>query len=322
MSAAPAEEKFSYLEILGQGWAYLRANSRLLLISTVVATVAGLVAAHVTRLEYRASLIVAPQEGVSTAGSMSGLQDLAGLASGSGGSDATPFQPFSRFAQTITSNSVADKLAQQPGVLQAVLPKQWDETSRSWHPPSAPLSSVKQGINNLLGLSPWHPPGFSELQDVLDNKVRAVKLGRNPAYTLTFSWRDPNFAARVLTSIVEINNGIIQQDAQARFSRTIEYLKDRLRTETELNRRNALNQILIEQERSLMAAGAHGPYAAKVIDRLDIKSDPSNKFASAAIAFAVAFLMVFGGVKLAMRRYSATEGRANNDRGYPLTSRV
>ena len=85
MSAAPAEEKFSYLEILGQGWAYLRANSRLLLISTVVATVAGLVAAHVTRLEYRASLIVAPQEGVSTAGSMSGLQDLAGLASGSRG---------------------------------------------------------------------------------------------------------------------------------------------------------------------------------------------------------------------------------------------
>lgn len=288
------EDSVSYADIAREALAYIRFNGRIILVSGGLGLLAAFLAAHFTPLKYKASVMVAAQEGLSTNSSLGNLEDLAGLAGSTGGSS---FQPFQRFTQTLTNDTVAHQIIKQPWVLPTLFSTQWDTESKSWHPPPGPFAAVDRGVRYLLGLESWHPPSTNELRYKLEGNVQINKFGRNPVYTISFQWKNPVVAGRVLNLLLETNDSIIQHDARARLASTIAYLQQRLRVEKEISRRNALSQILLEQERSLMAAEANGPYAAKVIDRMSVTVVAIDKAKFGIAVFLLISLLAFCGLK-------------------------
>jgi hypothetical protein len=291
------EETFSYFNLLSNVGGYIWANLRPILISAAAALVLALTVGHFAPLQYRASVMVAAQEGLSSSGSLGGLQDLASLAGGDETSSGGSFQPFQRFTQTLTNDTVAGNLAREPGILPSLYPNEWDAQSGRWKRPGGIVNLIWQGMRAIVGLKPWYPPDEQDMQRFLERRVTVSKYGRNPAYTISLKWYDPNMAAHLLDLLLTANNTIIQHDAQARLHSTIQYLTHRLDTETQLSRRNALNRILLEQERLMMMAGAEGPYAAKIIDRMTVRPVFTIKIAAALVSFAVFFAMIFMALK-------------------------
>ena len=284
----------SYADLAEEVLGYIRANRRLILVSLGVGLLVAFIVVHFTSLQYRASVTVAPQEGLSTKGGLGNLENLAGMA---GGMSVSSFDPLQRFTETLTNNTVASRLiSDAPWLLPTIFPSQWAADTKKWHPPAGILASVKRGVRAALGLEPWQPPGFNELQRVLERKVAVDKQGRYPIYRISLEWRDPATAAQLLNLLLKTNDSIIQHDAQTRLSNTVSYLQNRLRVESEVSRRNALNQLLLEQERSLMAAEVTGPYAANIIDRMSTTPVLINKIIFGAIAFALSFLAAYIGV--------------------------
>jgi hypothetical protein len=286
----------SYWDLIRAVFIFIRSNSRSLLASAAVGLLLALLVAHFTPLQYRASVMVAAQEGLSSRSNLGSLGDIAGLTGDLAG--GLPFQPFERFTQTIANDTAADAVAKQDWVLPTFFPDQWDAHSNSWHPSRGIFSIARTGIGILFGLPQWHPPGAHDLRLKLDSNIGVEKFGRNPAYTISFLWKDPSVAARFLNLLLNTNDAIIQRDAQARLSSMIAYLEQRLKTEAEVNRRNTLNQLLLEQERSLMAAEAHGPYAAKIIDRMSIVPVATKKIEFGLATFLLISTLTFAGFNL------------------------
>lgn len=301
-----APQTVSYIDLVHGAAAYLRNNMREIFLSLSIGLLMGLLVAHFTHPDYRAVVTVSAQEGISVSGSgLGNLSDLAGLASSAGvGGDSmlsSSFQPFQRFTQTLTNDTVADKLVHQPWVLPAMFPQSWDQGTKSWRPSSWLTSFIYQLGHIVLGTRAWHPPDADDLQDLLDSHINVEKLGRYPAYTISLKWRDPEIARRILTLIMATNDNIIQMDAQTRLSGTVGYLQARLDTEVQVSRRNALNQILVEQERSLMAAESEHPYAAKIIDRMAVSMDIGHKLIFGGLTLVLFSLLSFYGITLARR---------------------
>lgn len=286
----------SYLDLIRKASDFARNNARALLVSAAVGLLMALLVAHLTPAQYKASVMVAAQESLSPHGNLGDLGDFAGLAGGLTG--GTSFQPFERFTQTIANDTAASAVAKQSWVLPTFFPDEWDGKTKSWHPRNGISAIAGSGIRLLLGLPGWHPPGPHDLRRKLDAKIGVEKFGRNPAYTISFLWKDPDVAARFLNLLLKTNDAIVQHDAQSRLGNTISYLEQRLETETEINRKNALNQLLLEQERSLMAAEADGPYAAKIIDQMSIVPVITKKIEFGLATFLLISTLIFLGFSL------------------------
>jgi hypothetical protein len=282
----------SFAELAKEALVYLRANWRQLLVSLGIGLAAAIAVAHFVRLQYVASVMVSPQEGLARSAGISGLQGLSALAgAGALGESSAPFDPFLRFTQTLTSVSVADRMTKEPWVMATIFKSQWDPATRSWRVPSTVGSSVANAVRSILGLRPWHPPDSKSLQSILESRIDIVKFGRYPAYTISLRDADPMTAQRLLSLTLRTNDGLIHDDAQSRILATINYLERRLAVERELDRRNVLNQLLLEQERSLMATQAGGTYSAKIIDEMSISASARNKVEWSAVSFIVSFLL-------------------------------
>lgn len=294
----------SFSDIARNVLVFIRTNARPILISLGFSLIVSLIITHFVPLKYQAAVMVSPQEGLSPTGSLGGLQGLASLASSSGASslgDGVPFQPFLRFTQTITNDSVAQAIMKQPWVMPAMFPEQWDDKTRSWHPKYGPIAAIREAANFVLGLRPWHPPDAQDLQILLDKRVDVQKYGRNPAYTITFMDRDPENAAKMLSLLLSTNDAIIHSDARTRAAHMIDYLQGRLRDESMVNRRNVLDQLMLEQERALMASQAGGDYAAKTIDALTVTPSLIQKLIAFGISFPILALACFFGLRISRR---------------------
>lgn len=290
----------SYTDLAREALGYIRSNGHVILSSLCAGLLAALIVAHLTPLQYRAAVTVAPQEGLSGRSGLGNLEDLAGI---TGGMSTSSFDPLQRFTETLTNNTVASRLIlDAPWLLPTIFPSQWAPDTKKWHPPTGIFASVKQGFKTALGLGPWQPPDFSKLQRILERKVAVDKQGRYPIYRISLEWRDPATAAQLLNLVLKTNDSIIQHDAQTRLSSTVSYLQSRLRVESEVSRRNALNQLLLEQERSLMAAEVTGPYAAKIIDRMSTVPVFTGKVTFGLLTFVLTFLATFFSVSIAIRR--------------------
>jgi hypothetical protein len=284
----------SYRDLALEALSFVRINQRLLLVTAAVSLVAAVVVVHFLPLRYQASVMVAAQEGLSRSSSLGGLEDITGLA-GSGALSSSSFQPLERFTQTLTNTTVAAEVIKKPWVLPTMFPREWDATSKTWHPPAGAGSEFRRIGNFLLGLPSWHPPGAQELSEKLNRYVNVSKFGRYPAYTVSFEWTNSTEATSILNLILKANDQIIQHDAQTRLRNTTAYLQKRLKAESDINRRTTLNQLLLEQERSLMAAEVNGPYAAKIIDRMSVVPTLTRKviFGAATFFFIFAGLLIF-----------------------------
>lgn len=227
---------------------------------------------------YTAKIVVAPASGGSSgmAARLSRYSGVAALAGIDLPADET-VTPFSQFSEVITSPLVADRLAKKHGILPRVFKGAWtwNAESKSWTRKQGLLTPLKDWLRGFFNLPPRAEPSANALASILKQKL-AIRLVKNSGMQLIqIRHKDPVFAANLLTWLHQESDNLIREEAEARTSRQIAYIDQKLRTVTAADHRRSLVELLLDQEKQMMMIQVDLPFAARIIEPAIASDDPT-----------------------------------------------
>lgn len=239
---------------------------------------------------YTATATIGPVSATLSQGRPQGLAALAGL--GIGGGD----DQFNKYRQLLDSTRLAGRLERDHGVMRKVIPG-WDEETHSWQQPGGLITSLKLGVRAMLGMPPWTPPTPATLAAMLQLKLKVQSTAsglelldrRSQIYTVTFESRDRDYTVQLLNWILKDADTLVREDQLTTTSNRIAYLKKVMEHTPELYVRDTLQQILVDQENSLMTLQVDKYYAFDMIDPPSADTVPGGPSATTLLMGAVFF---------------------------------
>jgi LPS O-antigen subunit length determinant protein (WzzB/FepE family) len=227
-------------------------------------------------------------------GNLGGIAALAGVSlSGQGGAAS----PFDLYLEYIKSRALADKLAQDPFIMQGFFTDQWDRQAKQWREPKGMLITIKTSVKGLVGQSEksWQPPNSEDLQKVLEKQVNVLKPGtKGPdIYKISLNHPNPAFARYVLKRVNELADAKVRSESLTRATRYADYLSRRLSSVVIAELRKDLSDALAEQEKSIMLASSDSSYAALLVSGIysDSMAVSPKYIPVLAIALVLGFFM-------------------------------
>lgn len=218
-----------------------------ILMSTVLAMLAGGAYAFLARQWYRAEVLLAPTQSRSLPSGLAqlgGLASLAGISLPTGGASETP-------VAVLRSRDFARSFIEERELLHVLLADKWDAANGRW----------KQA-------DPKRQPDLRDAIKFFDEKVRLVSDDRKSGLvTLSITWTNAAQAAEWANDLAARINARLRAQALEESDRNIEYLKKELADASVVGLQQSLSKLLeSEMQKSLLARGSE-EYAFKVIDR-------------------------------------------------------
>jgi hypothetical protein len=281
-------------------------------IAFVVVVALAVAYLHLAQRQYTASATLAPSDAeLNMLTGVSGMTDLGSLSLGRIGFGIGSTDPkFSAFLQQLTSNVTARALLEEDRIKAAIYDKVWDASSHRFHPPSGFVDGLVQVVKVALGLNPWRPPTAADMQHYLGQNIVAKEIGVSDLYSVTYAYKDPEFARYFLTRVLAVSDDYLRQEKLARAMAYVRYLDQRLKVVTDVDQRQAMLKLRLRQENFLMAASVNLPFSADINDPPIAPSRPTwPNF----LIVAVATLFFGGGLAAAIgvffRPYEAIRRR-------------
>ena len=239
--------------------------------------------------EYRAVMLVGPTKT---------LDRVAGGDTAASSADAGEVTDFDRFLILATASSSARRLAQNDWVLPALFPEAWDGAAGRWHPPAGLWPRIERMATWFLGREGWRPPDPEALAERLRRDLSVGPVGGSGMRRIGLRHRDRGTALQLLLLVHATADDLVREAAAARADAQIAYLRDRLAVADLVEHRQALEALLMEQERQRMLIQADLPYAAELLEHpsAPLRADWPNPFLVLALAAACG---VFTGLTLA-----------------------
>lgn len=223
----------------------------------------GVYQAHRAGPLFTASISVMPAPTDTEAGG-GGSSMLASLA-GSEGSGQVP--KFAQFLVALGSVGVAERLDRQYDMVCVVYRGLCDPRTHTWQKRKGLIPAFNALLARIGGLP--DPNGALTVVDLAAHNFGAVIVTREKTsglVTLSYSNRDPKFAADYLSKVVRTTNDYIRQKDRAIQRTYVAYVTQRIAENTNVEQRATLDNLLLQQERRLMMTEVDVPYAATILD--------------------------------------------------------
>jgi hypothetical protein len=225
---------------------------------------------------YVASMTVAPAETQSsrTSSTLRSFSEGLGLNVGDGGGG--PASTFDRLEVTISSLEFVRHLEEKYDIIHKTFAGRWNAQSQSWIKPSGKRFEFKQGIREKLHLPTWSAPTTQSFAEFLSGAIVIRKETGAPFTTVSTRSGDPEFALWLLDTVYrEADSFVREVDLRATRQRK-EYLEGQILETTVLEFRDMFVELLANEERRLMLTQTDLPYAAQVIEKAFVSSQPTS----------------------------------------------
>lgn len=224
------------------------------------------------------------QGGKSSLGGLSGLASVAGV-SLPGGTGQT--SPFDQFKFLLTSFDLATFQITQRPMLRIAFPGAWDPTLRRWREAEGLPASVERGLDPLFGIPASTPIDARTLAGFYGSKIKIQPIPDTELFRVVFDDPDPARAMMLLDYLLRDANELLRRRAQANARMQAAYLRNRLSLVEVQTYRETLVSLLQQQEQTLMLANGQLPYAAQLIEQINVSPVPTSKHPAlyATIAF-------------------------------------
>jgi hypothetical protein len=249
-------------------FAMVRAQWRDITVIFVIILALGIAYMNFAERQYSVSATLAPSDAeLNMLTGVSGMTELGSLSLGRIGFGLGGGDPkFSAFLQQLTSSATAQSLLADDRVRAGIYDTTWDPRTRSFHPPDGFVHQIVQLAKTSLGLGPWHPPTAADMQRYLSRYVVPKEIGISELYSVSYSNKDPEFARYFLSRVLTISDNYLKQRKLARASAYVNYLDEKLQTLTDVDQRQAMLKLRLQQENFLMAASVNLPFSADIDD--------------------------------------------------------
>lgn len=284
----------SYL--FGLAWA-----GRLIIIAcAILGSLYGIYTVYAAGPYYTAMMRISPASSDTSAGS---LGEAGGLLAGltGGGSGAAQVPKYIQFIYALSSIEVARILDQKYDLLCRVYKSECHLMTHHWEPRTGLKEWVESMTARLSGLPDPNvgPRSAADLARYVAFNVTVEQTKKTDSVnTLTFTHSDPKFAATFLSLVVKATNDYIRTQSRETQKRYVEYLSASAAKVANVEQRQAIDTLLLQEERQLMMTEVDVPYAANILDGPTVT--PVNKVLK-TIALYTAMGLVLG-LAVAMSR--------------------
>ncbi len=224
----------------------LRNYWKLILLTSLVATILSFIYAFYSSEVFRAETLLAPAE-EEMANSPSYLSQLGGLASVAGISIPSNSN-IERVLATLRTREFLKTFIVQRNLLPILFSNLWDESKKDW--------KLVDGHDE-----PRPEDGISVMQAALD-----VESGNSGLITLSVSWNDPIIAANWANELVVQLNEQLRESEIKDSEKRIGYLEQELARTTLQDMRSILYNLLGSEKQKAMLANVNKDFALEVID--------------------------------------------------------
>jgi hypothetical protein len=260
---------------------------------TVAGLLFGIYSVYHRGPSYMATMRISPAS--DDAGSMGGLAGANGLLAGlSGDPGALQVPKFIQFLYAMDSLEVARTLDQKYDLLCRVYHGDCDPVTHQWKARDGIREWITSVTFRLSGLPDPNvgPRSVTDLAQYIEGQVIAAKLKKTDSVnTLTYVNRNPQFAAQFLALVVKTTNDYIRAQNREIQKRYVDYLSASAAKTTNVEQRQAIDTLLLQEERQLMMTEVDIPYAAQILDGPTVT--PVNR-ALKIIAVYTAFGFILG----------------------------
>ena len=260
--SVPDDSAVDLVELLTTIW-----RRKWILFASVAGTlILAITYLHFATYTYTAELDVKPAQssGNNPPRSSGGLSSLASLAGLSLPTDQSSTQ-FELYVEGLQSRAAADALSKDVNLMRVIFSSEWNEQTQTWEEPKSSIRPLIQAVKAVLGVPnyPYQPPDGGRLKIYMDARLKVNERPNKIIVTITFTHKDPQFAATFLAALDKLVDSKLRQDALFRSSTNVAYLSEKLKTVTVEEHRQAITQALIEEERNVMMANSNAPFAAE-----------------------------------------------------------
>ncbi|HKY18590.1 MAG TPA: hypothetical protein VJL82_06625 [Rhizomicrobium sp.] len=227
----------------------------------------GIYAVYHAGPSYTATMRVSPAASDSSLGEAAGMGGL--LAGLNGGTGATQVPRFIQFTYALGSVEVAQALDRKYDLLCRIYSGDCDPVTHRWKT----RTGLKEWLTGLAArLSGLPDPNVGprtaiDLASYIASQVIVTQLKKTDSViALTYVNRNPDFAARFLSEVVETTDDYVRTQSRETQRRYVEYLSKSAAKATNVEQRQAIDAVLLQEERQLMMTEVDVPYAARILD--------------------------------------------------------
>lgn len=127
------------------------------------------------------------------------------------------------------------------------------------------------------------PDSPAKFADYLEKALKIEPVGTSPLRRLVYSHPDPTFARYMLTQIHVVTDGMIKDEIKAMTKKRMDYLHSALEQVTHPDHRQALTNMLMEQEHLRMIMAIDEPFAAIIAE--PASTGPKPQWPRASLIF-------------------------------------
>lgn len=236
------------------------------LAAALLAAVATLLALRLIEPQYSAVMTVGPaaRNGAAAMGLRVGGGRFAPTAPGA---PDELLSDFARYQELLRATPVAERLLAEPGMARRLFADRWDAAAQAWRASPGVWAAVKRAGLALAGRPSWSgPPDAVALAQLLHRQITVSPVGTGAMRRIVFRHADRDFALAVLGRVAAAADGHLRDEAARRAKAQVDFVRARLRETAIIEYREALTQVLADEERALMALGIDLPYAVDVIE--------------------------------------------------------
>jgi hypothetical protein len=232
--------------------------------AAVLGLLYGIYTVHSGGAAYMATMRVSPAE---SDASMGDLASAGGLLAGLAGSSTVAVPKFTLFLNAIGSEGVARDLDRKYDFLCRLYKNECDLATHKWTRGIGMrewLDAQLAGLGHLP--DPNGPRTIHDLALYLGGAIVTETNKNNSMVSLHYTSNKPELAAQYLAMVVKAANDYIRNQSRETQRRYVDYLTQSAAKATNVEQRQAIDSLLLQEERQLMMTEVDVPYAAKILD--------------------------------------------------------
>lgn len=239
-------------------WRVISRYKWLILLGTLLATMAAATGAYLMTPYYRAEVVMVPALDEKS-GNLSLIQRnlgnlVAPLDLDIGGARGNR----EWMVATLKSRAFTEDFIKDEGIMPVIYSEKWDERNQRWQ--------LEPGEKT---------PTLWKAYNAFNENIRSVEVDRATGLiTLGIEWKDPVLAAAWANDMVERLNRRLQGEAIRDAEESIAYLKEQAETTGVVELRQAIYRLIENQVKKTMLANVSDEYAFKVIDPARVPENP------------------------------------------------
>jgi hypothetical protein len=205
---------------------------------------------------------------------------------------------YAKLLQILQSERLMDSLERKHGVIRKLFPG-WNPQTNRWEEPGIKaLQPIQHALRSMLGKPEWTPPNGNDLLGYFTKRFTVTEVSHSSAIlsndpkinAIGLELGDREQAIEILTYILQDADDIVRQDQMQTTAARIDYLTSNMDKTIQVDLRESMRSILVDQERALMTLKADRYYAFDLVDPPN-----ADRFPSGPGALILAFLMGFVG---------------------------